>query len=122
MATMGRMNIAVHVDGDAVGGGLGRAHWMAIATIEGGEITNWEEFEVGWDELHGTGAPGTHHARIVRFMREHDAQAVVTGHMGPPMVNTMTKLKCRPFTEMFGNAKEMALQAARILEDEAEQG
>ncbi|MDR1807820.1 MAG: hypothetical protein LBR33_07930 [Propionibacteriaceae bacterium] len=83
---------AVNVVGDQVGGGWGRAHTVAIVTIAAGQISDWTEYEVGWDVLHDAGPHGTHHGRIVRFLLEHHVDLIVTGHMGPPMVNTVNQL------------------------------
>ena len=58
-----------------VGGGLGRAQTVAVADVRDGEVTSWTEVHVGWGDLHGIGPEGTHHARIVRFVREHGARA-----------------------------------------------
>jgi len=71
---------------------FGRAPLMAVATVNGGEITEWTVHEVQWDRLHDEGAHGQHHARIVRFMREHDVERVGFAHMGPPMIQTLFKL------------------------------
>lgn len=107
--------LAVNVVGDQVGGGLGKAHSMALATVANGRIVSWEVEEVGWDALHGQGPEGTHHARIVRFMGDHGVRAVVTGHMGAPMVNTMTKLGVLPLVDAAGDARQAALAGAAIL-------
>ncbi len=87
------MNIAIPVTGDGqVERSFGRAPMMAIATVDEGAITDWQVYDVKWDELHGDGCNGGHHARIVRFLRENDVSHVVIEHMGPPMINTLTKL------------------------------
>ena len=111
------ITLAINVIGDQVGAGLGRAHTMAVARVAGGAVTAWEEHEVNWDALHDAGPEGAHHGRIVRFMREHGVQAVVSGHMGPPMVNTMQKLGVTPMVGAAGPAREVAvLVAARLAE------
>ena len=56
---------------------------------------SWRTENVGWDVLHDTGAAGSHHARIVTFLRENAVTLVVAGHMGEPMANTLTKLGVR---------------------------
>lgn len=107
--------IAVNVVGDQVASGLGRARTMAVAAVGDGEVTSWEVVEVGWDALHGQGAEGTHHARIVRFMREHHVDAAVTGHMGAPMLNTMQKLGVVPLVGAAGDARAACLEAAAMV-------
>lgn len=112
--------VAVNLVGENVGAGLGRAHWMAIATVSGDDITSWDEYEVAWDIWHDQGAEGTHHARIVRFLREHGVQAVVTGHAGPPMINTMLKLGVLPLLGATGPARSAVIAGAH--EWRAQQG
>lgn len=107
------LNIAVNVAGTEVGGGLGRARTMAVTTVNAaGEITDWQEFQVGWDILHEQGPHGSLHAQIAGFMRDHDIAAVVSGHMGPPMVNTMMKLGVLPLSAS-GEARSAARDAAK---------
>lgn len=103
--------VAVNLAGTEVGGGLGRARTMAVAHVADGQVTGWSEHEVGWDALHGQGPEGSHHARIVRFVREHGVTVVVTGHLGPPMHNTLTKLGCKVVTDLAGDARAAAVAA-----------
>ncbi|NMW89574.1 NifB/NifX family molybdenum-iron cluster-binding protein [Mobiluncus curtisii] len=113
MSEKKNLNIAINVMGDEVGGGLGRARTMVVATVDAAdEITAWQEFEVGWDILHEQGPHGSLHAQIVSFMRDHDIVAVVSGHMGPPMVKTMMKLGVLPLSAT-GDARHAATDAAK---------
>ncbi len=109
------LHIAININGTHVGSGLGKAHTMAVATITDNTIVSWDEYEVGWDALHGQGPEGTHHARIVRFMREHNIDVVITGHMGAPMLNTITKLGVKPVIDIIGDARQAALNVAATL-------
>lgn len=97
---------------------FGRAPRMAIATVDGDQITDWQVHEVGWDVLHDEGTHGSHHARIVRFMREHGAGRVVFSHMGPPMINTLSKLGLLLIQvddpTQFDDAKQLALAAGQV--------
>lgn len=112
MSETENINIGVNVFGNQVGGGLGRAHTMAVATVNpDNDIVAWEEFEVGWDILHEQGPHGSLHGTITRFMRDHEIAAVVTGHMGAPMVNTMMKLGVLPLSAE-GDARQAAQAAA----------
>ena len=70
----------------------GKAPVVALATVRDGAVAGWSEHEVRWDLSHDVGQHGGHHARIVRFLREHDVAAVAADHMGPPMVHTLGKL------------------------------
>lgn len=108
--------VAVNLSGDQVGGGWGRAHTVALATIARGTIVSWEEVEVGWDVSHDTaGSEGAHHADIVRFLRDHGVRAVVTGHMGPPMARTLHKLHVLPLVNATGDARDAALAGAAFV-------
>ena len=95
-----------------VGGGWGKAPRIAVAEVSGGEVTRWTEHDVEWDRLHDEGGEGSHHARIVRFVREHEAEAIVTGHMGPPMQHTLGKLGVRLVLGATGDARAAAVAAA----------
>lgn len=90
----------------------GKAHDVAIAQVEGSEIVSWTVHEVNWDELHDLGAHGTHHGRIVRFLKEQGVGTVVINHAGPPMMNTMDKMGLNIAINSQGPAKAAALQAA----------
>lgn len=107
--------IAVNVVGDQVGAGWGRARTVALATVLGGRIVSWDEEDVRWDLSHDQTGEGRHHADIVRFLREHGVHAVVTGHMGPPMANTLQKLGVLPLVNATGDAREAALAGAAFV-------
>ena len=80
-------------DGGMIGPSWGRAPSVAIADVHEDDIRSWHELDVGWDRLHDEGTEGSHHARIARFIREHEVEAVVAEHMGPPMENMLGKLE-----------------------------
>ena len=103
--------VAVNLAGSAVGAGWGRARVVAVAHITDGQVTDWTEHPVGWDALHDQGHEGAHHARIVRFCRQHGVQVVVTGHLGPPMHRTLIKLGCKVVTGLAGEARAAAVVA-----------
>ncbi len=107
------MRICVPVDetGD-VSGGWGRAPRVAVADVEDAEIRSWQEFAVGWDRLHDEGPEGGHHARIARFLREHDVAAVTAGHMGEPMRNMLERMGIRVVLGAAGEARGAVLDAA----------
>lgn len=103
--------VAVNLAGSSVGGGWGRAQRIAIATVDAGAITDWTEHDVRWDIAHDEGTEGSHHARVVRFLRENGVQVVVTGHMGPPMARMLGTMGILAVTDVTGDAKAAALAA-----------
>jgi len=71
----------------------GRAERLAVVRLEGGRIAAWTEHDVAWDALHDVGTQGGHHARVARFLQDQGVEVVVAGHMGPPMVEMLGKLR-----------------------------
>ncbi|HLZ48897.1 MAG TPA: NifB/NifX family molybdenum-iron cluster-binding protein [Candidatus Limnocylindria bacterium] len=70
----------------------GRAARVALATVAGDTIQQWQEIDVHWEELHDAGGEGQHHARVARFLQENGVQAVVAAHMGAPMEQMLRKM------------------------------
>jgi predicted Fe-Mo cluster-binding NifX family protein len=91
----------------------GRANRVAIAQVTVAGIAAWQEHEVGWNELHDAGTEGSHHARVATFLREHHVEAVVAGHMGPPMVHMLELMRVKVWLGAHGDAGEAALEAIR---------
>ena len=89
----------------------GRAAAVAVARVESGAVVSWDEFPVGWDALHDVGTEGGHHARIARFLIEHGVQAVVAGHMGPPMQQMLERMQLGVHLGASGDAREAVLRA-----------
>lgn len=67
----------------------GRADWIALADVEGGQITTWREVEVSWSRLHDEGTDGSHHARVVKFLRDAGVETIVAHHMGDGMTRML---------------------------------
>ena len=105
-----RVCVPVTVDGQ-VGPRWGRADRVAVAEVVAGQINSWQEIDVGWDASHDAGTEGSHHARVVTFLRENHVQAVVAGHMGMPMQNTLAKMGLRVILSAAGDARA-AVRAA----------
>ena len=103
--------IPVTADGN-VGDGWGRAHDVVVADVDGasGEIQQWEEFSVRWDELHDQNGEGQHHARIARFLMDHHVARVVCGHMGPGMLHMLQRMNIGVVLDIHGNARDAASQ------------
>jgi predicted Fe-Mo cluster-binding NifX family protein len=83
----------------------GRAERVAVARLEGGRITAWQEIDVAWDALHDVGTEGGHHARVARLLRDHGVEVVVAGHMGPPMVEMLGRLRTVATLGASGDAR-----------------
>jgi predicted Fe-Mo cluster-binding NifX family protein len=94
------------------GGGWGRASRVAVATTSGGEIVDWQEFDVRWDVLHDENTEGAHHARVARFLIDHHVDVVVAGHMGPGMVRMLATMGIRTSLGAQGDARAGVLAAS----------
>lgn len=92
----------------------GRAPRVAIARVEGGKITSWDEHAVAWDVLHDVGTEGGHHARVATFLRDHNVEVVVAGHMGPPMAQMLGKMRIVSRLGAQGDARAAVESAARL--------
>ena len=87
----------------------GRAERVAVAAVSENEVTGWQEFEVGWASLHDSGSEGSHHARVARFLQEHDVEAVVADHMGAGMEHMLAKMGIAVRLGAGGWARDAAL-------------
>jgi predicted Fe-Mo cluster-binding NifX family protein len=103
-----------------VGNGWGRAQSVAIAeTDDAGHLVSWQTHSVGWDALHGQGTEGSHHARIVRFLRTWQVECVVAEHMGLGMRRVMQAMNIPVFVGDAGDARAAVASAAQLLADAA---
>lgn len=91
----------------------GKADRVAVADVVGGEITSWQEIETSWSRLHDEGTHGSHHARVVTFLRENAVEAVVANHIGDPMVRMLATMKLPVHLNAAGDARAAVLAAAR---------
>ena len=98
--------------GRRLGHSWGKAPVVALATVRGGAVVGWEEHEVRWDVAHDEGHHGSHHARVVRFLREHGVTAVAADHMGEPMVHTLGRLGVTVLLGAGDDGEAAALAAA----------
>jgi predicted Fe-Mo cluster-binding NifX family protein len=95
----------------SVAPGWGRADLVAVARVSANVIDAWQEFDVGWGRLHDSGPEGGHHARIAGFLRQHEVEAVVAEHMGPPMEHMLGKMRIKVHLGASGRAREAVLGA-----------
>ena len=98
-------------DDGRTGGGWGRARRLAFATASGGQITDWQELEVGWDASHDEGTEGSHHARVARVLIDHHVDVVVAEHMGPGMVRMLATMNIRTSLGAHGEARDAVTTA-----------
>jgi predicted Fe-Mo cluster-binding NifX family protein len=83
----------------------GRADRVAVADVQDGAVRDWTEFDVGWGALHDSGPEGAHHARIARFLRDHEVQAVAVEHVGAGMQRMLTTMGVRIDAGHVGDAR-----------------
>ncbi len=106
------MNIATPVTATSQSAAAwGKAHWIGVATVVDGAVSAWQVHEVAWDVSHDECTHGSHHARIVRFLKEHDIAAVVVDHMGPGMVQVMQTMKIPVLPASPGDGQASILAA-----------
>ena len=97
----------------------GKAHWLGVADVTGPRVTSWTIHEVGWDELHDAGTHGSHHARVVRFLKDQGVQAIVVDHVGPGMARLLERLGIPVLAATPGDARESILAAVGSLPAES---
>lgn len=89
----------------------GRAHWIAVADVADGKIVDWQVHEVSWDELHDSSSHGSHHARVVTFLKENGIQAIVVDHVGEGMQRMLATMGIPLLPASAGDAKQSVLAA-----------
>ena len=89
----------------------GKAHWIGVADVVDGAVAAWQIHEVAWDVSHDEGTHGSHHARIVRFLKEQGVQAVVVDHMGEGMQRVMASMGIPQLPASAGDAQTSVLAA-----------
>ena len=92
----------------------GKADRVALVEVHDGKIANWSEVEVGWGELHDSGTHGSHHARIVTFLKENKVNAIVANHMGDGMVRMLETMKIPVYYDAVGDAREAVTKAITL--------
>lgn len=105
-----RVCVPVTADGQ-VDPRWGRADRVAVAEVADGDLTDWREFAVGWGTLHDQGTEGAHHARVARFLRDNEVQAIAVGHVGPGMQRMLDSMGIRLVAGLGGDARDAARAA-----------
>lgn len=96
--------IPVTLDGN-VDPRWGRAEWVALAEVVDGKILTWREVEVSWNRLHDEGTEGSHHARVVKFLKENGVEVVVANHMGEGMTRMLKTMQIPVHLGAAGDAR-----------------
>jgi predicted Fe-Mo cluster-binding NifX family protein len=91
----------------------GRAHWIAVAEVTDAAIASWRVHEVSWDVLHDDSTHGSHHARVVTFLKDQGIQAIVVDHVGEGMQRMLTTMAIPLLPASPGDAQTSVLAAVR---------
>jgi predicted Fe-Mo cluster-binding NifX family protein len=86
-----------------------------VADVVDGKILSWLEVEVSWSRLHDEGTPGSHHARVAKFLRDHHAEAVVANHVGNGMVRMLDTMDLPLHLGAAGDARAAVRAVVREL-------
>jgi predicted Fe-Mo cluster-binding NifX family protein len=109
------MRLATPVDATGHSGhAWGKAHWVAVADVADGTISDWQVHEVAWDVSHDSGTHGSHHALVVTFLREQRIDAIVVDHVGEGMRRMLATMNIPMLPASPGDAKESVLAAVRV--------
>jgi predicted Fe-Mo cluster-binding NifX family protein len=92
----------------------GRADRVAVADVADGEVRGWTEYDVGWSAAHDSGSEGAHHARIARFLLEHQIEAVAVDHVGAGMQRMLASMNVTLVTGLSGDARAAAVAAGSV--------
>jgi predicted Fe-Mo cluster-binding NifX family protein len=90
----------------------GKAQTVAVGRVEHGALVGWELHAVGWDLLHEQGNEGSHHARVVTFLRSHAVQVVLADHVGAGMRRMLESMGITLVEQAQGDARAAMLAAA----------
>jgi len=85
---------------------------VAVADVRCGEITDWREFDVGWERLHDEGEHADHHARMADFLRDHGVNIIVVDHIGTCLRATLTRMDIAVHPGASGQADRAMVSAA----------
>jgi predicted Fe-Mo cluster-binding NifX family protein len=102
---------AIGPDG-TIGHAWGRAEAVAVARVTDGRIEDWQEHGVGWDRSHDQGTHGSHHARVVAFLREQGVEMVLAHHVGEGMRRMLATMGIVLVEGAGGDARAAMVDAA----------
>lgn len=116
MSTQSIVAIPVRPDG-TTDPRWGKAEFIGLAQTQGSMIASWQVVDVDWNVLHDAGTEGSHHARVVRFLRDHSVTDVVAHHMGDSMFNTLNTLGIQVHLDAHGDARTAVTTALAMTGD-----
>jgi len=90
----------------------GRADRVAVADVVNGEMVSWQVLEVWWSRLHDEGSHGSHHARVMTFLRDYQVEALVANHIGDGMVRMLDTMGLPVHLNAAGDARSAVLAAS----------
>jgi len=103
---MNDMTVCVPVNTDGtIHNRLGQAPIVATCHIHDGEVTDWTEHAVGWDQTYGVDVLGVHHPAVIRFMQDQHVNTVVADNVCDSMQTVLTKLGLTLQTGITGDAR-----------------
>ncbi len=94
---------------DEVAAGFEGAERVAIAVVRDGAVERWRPLIVDWDLLQDTGMPGSHEARMVRFLQEHAVGEVCVPSVAEPTASALRKAGIVVRTGAAGDARAAVL-------------
>lgn len=110
------MTIAIPVTAEgAVFERLAKAPLVATCVLRDGEIADWTEHAVGWDQTYGVDVMGNHHARVMRFMQDTMVTDVVAADVCDNMRRSLAAKGVTLHADHTGDARaavRSALQPA----------
>lgn len=93
---------------------LGQANSVAICKVDGSDVTDWTEIVVDWDTTYGVDVPGVHHPRVIRFLQDHQVNAVIANNVCDIMQTTLPTLGIAVHSGVTGDAKAAAASAIEV--------
>jgi predicted Fe-Mo cluster-binding NifX family protein len=94
-----------------IGQAWGKADIIAVARVADGQLLDWQEHRVGWGRSHDQGTHGSHHARVVTFLREHGVEMVLAHHVGDGMRRMLGSMGVVLLEEAGGDARSAMVAA-----------
>jgi predicted Fe-Mo cluster-binding NifX family protein len=109
---MNDLTIAIPVATDgAVFERLAKAPLVVTCVLRDGEVADWTEHAVGWDQTYGVDVMGNHHARVMRFMETNAVTDVVAADVCDNMRRSLAAKGVTLHADQSGDARTAVLAA-----------